>query len=204
MSFLPPPRPARPAPPPIPAPVLRQDGFRHVNVPQGEYQVSLDPTTMLTTILGSCVAACLYDPVAKVGGMNHFLLAHPHGNQILDPVTQQRYGVHAMELLINAMLRHGAQRPRLRAHLYGGGNLHSGMQAIGTANGDFARAFLADEGIPLLAQDLGGKFARRVEFQPALGRARSKIVADTPVDRVAAPPPRRVPAPIDDGDVDLF
>lgn len=196
-------RPPRPGAPPPPA--LRADGFRHINVQQGEHQVSTEPTTMLTTILGSCVAACMYDPVAQVGGMNHFLLAHPHGNQILDPVTQQRYGVHAMELLINAMLRHGAQRSRLRAHLYGGGNLHSGMHAIGTANGDFARAFLADEGIPLLAHDLGGRFARRVEFQPALGRARSKVVADTPVDRVAVAPPRRAPVPIvDDGELDLF
>ena len=186
--------------------MLRQDGFRYRNVPQGDRFVSADPTCMLTTILGSCVAACLFDPVAQIGGMNHFLLAHPHGNQTLDHVTEQRYGVHAMELLINEMQKAGADRRRLRAHLYGGGNLHAGMQAIGTANGDFARRFLADEGIPLLAQDLGGTSARRVEFQPALGRARSRIVTDNGVERALATPRRPAPLPIveDDGDVDLF
>ncbi|MBU3076513.1 chemotaxis protein CheD [Sphingomonas quercus] len=182
---------------------LRQDGFRYVNIVQGNRGVSRDPQTMFTTVLGSCVAACLFDPDAKIGGMNHFLLAEPDEDQHVDAVAAQRYGVHAMELLINEMLQVGADRRRLRGHLYGGANLHAGMRAIGTSNAEFAIRFLRDEGIPLMAQNLGGTAARRVDFQPAHGRARCRIVQDTVADEV----PRRV-APIrpaaPSGDLELF
>ena len=194
------------APVPAPAPrrtvaPLRADGFRHVGIVQGERGVSADPEVLYSTILGSCVAACLFDAGASVGGINHFLLGEPQPGQVVDAAAEHRYGVHAMELLINEMLRHGARRERLRAHLYGGANLHAGMRAIGSANAAFAIRFLEQEHIPVLKQDLGGRAARRVEFQPAHGRSRSRLVPD------AAPPPiRRVPPPVPagSGDLDLF
>ncbi len=182
---------------------VRADGFRHVSVVQGERGVSADPQVMFSTVLGSCIAACLFDPDRKVGGINHFLLGEPQPGQVVDAAAEHRYGVHAMELLINDMLRQGARRDRLRAHLYGGANLHAGMRAIGNDNADFAVRFLQQERIPLVVRDLGGKSARRLEFQAALGRSRARIVPDT-----AAPPPvRRIAAPtpaVDSGELDLF
>jgi len=191
-------------PAPATRPRLRPDGCRYYGIVQGARGVSADPQVMFSTVLGSCVAACLYDAEAKLGGINHFLLAEPQPGQQIDAQAAQRYGIHAMELLINEMLAKGARRARLRAHLYGGANLHSGMHAIGSDNAAFAVRFLADEGIPLVLRDLGGRSARRVDFQPALGRSRSRIVTDTLAD---APPPRRIPVPVaaaSAGDLDLF
>ena len=181
---------------------VRADGFRHVSIVQGERGVSADPQVMFGTVLGSCIAACLFDPEARIGGINHFLLGEPQPGQVIDAAAAHRYGVNAMELLINDMLRQGARRERLRAHLYGGANLHAGMRAIGSDNADFAIRFLQQERIPLGVRDLGGRSARRLDFQAALGRSRARIVPDT-----AAPPPvRRPPLPIaaDSGDLDLF
>ncbi len=182
---------------------LRADGFRHIGIIQGDRGVSADPQIMYSTVLGSCIAACLYDPDARVGGINHFLLGEPQPGQVVDAAAAHRYGVHAMELLVNDMLRHGARRERLRAHLYGGANLHAGMRAIGSDNAAFAIRFLQQDRIPLVVRDLGGTSARRVDFQPALGRSRAKLVRDTAVP----PPPRRPlppPAAVDSGDLDLF
>ena len=89
---------------------------------QGEYRVSNDPDVALTTLLGSCVAACIWDPVLHVGGMNHFLLPGDNEQQIRD---SERYGVHLMELLVNALFRQGASRQRLVAKLFGGANLNT-------------------------------------------------------------------------------
>jgi chemotaxis protein CheD len=169
---------------------------------QGERGVSADPQVLFSTILGSCIAACLFDPEAKLGGINHFLLGEPQPGQTVDSAAQHRYGVHAMELLINDMLRYGARRSRLRAHLYGGANLNPGMRAIGTDNAAFAVRFLQQDGIPLLVQDLGGRSARRVEFVAAQGRSRVKVVRDA----VVAAPVHRISTPtaIDSGELDLF
>lgn len=183
---------------------LRADGFRHVSIVQGERGVSADRQVMFSTILGSCVAACLFDPEAMIGGINHFLLGDPRPGQTVDAAAAHRYGVHAMELLINDMLRQGARRDRLRAHLYGGANLNPGMRAIGTDNGEFALRFLEQDGIPLVLSDLGGHAARRVEFLAALGRSRVKLVRDAAP--VPAAPRQSVPLPatIASGELDLF
>ncbi|WP_267382434.1 MULTISPECIES: chemotaxis protein CheD [unclassified Sphingomonas] len=193
---------SRIATPPRCTPIVRADGFCRTSIIQGERGVSADPQVLFSTVLGSCIAACLFDPEAKVGGINHFLLGEPQPGQIIDAAAQHRYGVHAMELLINDMLRHGARRSRLRAHLYGGANLNAGMRAIGTDNAAFAVRFLQQDGIPLLVQDLGGRSARRVEFLAAQGRSRVKVVRDAAV----AVPPRYVstPAVTNSGELDLF
>lgn len=164
---------------------------QRINVIQGTTFVTEDQNVVLTTVLGSCVACCLFDPVLKVGGMNHFLLSEPRNGLQRDSSEAERYGSYAMELLVNDMLKHGSSRGRMRAHIYGGANLHAGMQAIGTANADFARRFLASDGIQLSHSNLGGTSARRVDFRAALGQARCRIVeAEVPVETrrpVAAP-----------------
>jgi chemotaxis protein CheD len=181
----------------------RQNAFaleRRINVIQGTTYVTEDAQVVLTTVLGSCVACCLYDPFAKVGGMNHFLLSEPRAGMVRDSAEAERYGLYAMELLVNDMLKHGATRGRMRAHLYGGGNLHSGMQAIGSSNASFARKFLDDDGIQLSHSHLGGVSARRVDFRAALGQARCRVVeSEVPVEvRRPAIAPSKL------GEVELF
>lgn len=186
--------------PPSPLP-RAADGLKRVTIMQGETKVSDDPGIVLTTVLGSCISACLFDPVAKVGGLNHFLLAEP-GSGETDVRSLQRYGVYAMEVLINAMMAMGATRTNLKARLYGGASLRDGFRDIGATNALFARRFLRDERIALVGEDIGGHGARRVEFRPTLGLARCRIANDRPIEkpRVApAPPP---PASL--GDVEFF
>ena len=133
-----------------------------------------------------------------VGGMNHFLLAEPQAGR---GGVDEHYGVYLMEVLINEMLAYGASRLGLRAHLYGGANMHSGMARIGTANAEFARLFLDRERIPLLRDSLGGTSARRVDFRLARGQARCRLADDPAASPIHQPMPRSVRA---HGDVELF
>jgi chemotaxis protein CheD len=145
-----------------------------VHVVQGQHVVTDNPDTILTTILGSCVAACIRDPVAGVGGMNHFLLPGCHA-----PAAEraaQRYGVHAMELLVNALLRAGARRERLEARLFGGARLIDGLTDIGSQNAEFALRFLSAEGITHVGGSLRGEHGRKVQFWPVSGRARQSLM----------------------------
>jgi len=168
------------------------------NVLQGEFEVSRDPDVVLTTVLGSCIACCLHDPVARIGGMNHFLLASPPSSRSGLGDDARRYGLYAMELLVNEMIKLGAVRATMRAHLYGGANMHSGMRAIGTENTRFAEEFLRADGIELVRSDTGGVQARRLDLQPATGRVRCRSVqGDVPQAPVAR-------VPVTTGDVELF
>ncbi|NWK98922.1 chemotaxis protein CheD [Sphingobium lactosutens] len=175
--------------------------MRRVSIVQGEFHVVSEPDVVITTLLGSCVAACLQDPVARVGGMNHFLLGEPGADAPVGPADMQRYGVHAMELLINAMMQRGAQRSRLRGHLYGGANIIAGLGGIGSSNAAFARNFMETEGIAIGRCELGGVQARKVEYMPFEGRVRSTSVAEAPLlPRKVRPAPALAVA----GDVELF
>lgn len=175
--------------------------MRRVSIVQGEHAVITEPGIVISTLLGSCVAACLYDPVAKVGGMNHFLLGEPGPDHRVSATELQRYGIHAMELLINGMMAKGAARSRLRAHLYGGATIISGLGGIGTSNGAFARRFMETEGIAIGHCDLGGSHARKLEFLPHEGRSRCTRVTDSAVPR-PAPVPVHLPAA--GGELELF
>ena len=178
---------------------FQQDGMTRIMVLQGQARVSAGPRVEFSTVLGSCVATCLYDPEAQVGGMNHFLLAEPPSG-LSGGDVDVHYGVYLMEVLINAMLEQGASKQRLKAHLYGGANLHQGMARIGTKNAEFARRFLADERIALVHEDLGGEVARRVHFLPALGKVRCRTVETEQAPREAPIARPRVAA----GEVELF
>jgi chemotaxis protein CheD len=160
-----------------------------LQVVQGEFRVSNRSDEQLSTILGSCVAACIWDEARGIGGMNHFLLAQAQGNST---ERDNRYGVHAMEVLINGLLRAGADRGALKAKLFGGAKIASNLRDIGASNADFARAFLRTEGIPCIADSLGGNQARRVTFHPATGRARQLLIPNEQVQEVTvrAPPPK--------------
>jgi chemotaxis protein CheD len=156
----------------------------YIHVVQGDYAVSDLENTVLTTILGSCVSTCISDPIARVGGMNHFLLP---GNAAGD--TQSiRYGLYAMELLINGLLKMGARKVRMSAKLFGGASMSDGFGRIGEANGKVALDFLLNEGIPCVAQSLGGTHARRIRFTPTTGYAQQLIVQH---DELKTVPPAR-------------
>ena len=169
-----------------------------LTVMQGQARVSADARVELTTVLGSCIACCLFDASVGVGGMNHFLLAEPQAGR---GGVDEHYGVYLMEVLINEMLAYGASRLGLRAHLYGGANMHHGMTRIGTDNAQFARKFLEQERIPLVRESLGGASARRVDFRPVRGLARCRVV-----DEPAAPSMLRAVTRSDRtrGEVELF
>lgn len=173
-------------------------GARRLHVVQGEQAISAEPDIVLTTILGSCVSCCMRDPVARIGGMNHFLL--PGG----DERTGVRYGLQAMELLINRLLGSGARRDRLEAKLFGGGRLVRGLSDIGSQNAAFAEKFLKDEGIAYLGGSLGGDHARRVQYWPVSGRARQFLVTDEAAVFAAEQRVTRVPRePVEDA-VEFF
>jgi chemotaxis protein CheD len=135
---------------------------------------------VIVTVLGSCVAACLMDPIAMVGGMNHFMLPMRRGERDPDVFYAARYGAAAMEYLINNLLHLGAQRDRLVAKAFGGGRVMEGMSTdVGKQNVDFVRQFLQNEGIPLWSEDLGGLHPRKVYFFPHTGQVLVKRMERT-------------------------
>lgn len=167
-------------------------------VHQGEHAVSGDPGVMLTCVLGSCVSTCLYDETAARGGMNHILLPDGAG-------TDQRsslYGVNLMELLINALMRAGADRRRLRAKLFGGARVIDGSFNIGERNVEFARSFLKAEGIPVVSESVGGPSGRRIRFWPTTGRAQQNMLVQ--LKEIEAAPRRPAPPPPPTVDIELF
>jgi chemotaxis protein CheD len=163
-------------------------GTRSVIV-QGECKVSSNPNDVIATILGSCIAACIRDPLAVVGGMNHFLL--PGDLKSGKNSGSEAYGVHLMEVLLNSLMVQGADRGRLEAKIFGGARMISGLSDIGRKNADFANRFLKHEGIPVLAEDIGGDRGRRIEYWPCSGRVRQIYMAasDVPQTRPIARKP---------------
>lgn len=141
-------------------------------VAQGECLVTPDAETTLSALLGSCVAACIRDRVAGVGGMNHFLLAAPMGQRADRFGAPARYGAYAMELLINRVLAAGTgHKANLEIKIFGGGVISPALTDVGARNIGFVRRFLAAEGYVTASEDVGGGFARRILFRPSTGKA---------------------------------
>lgn len=163
----------------------------HIN--QGEYAVSDEADLMITTLLGSCVAVCLHDPGSNVGGMNHILLPEDTGGA----ATGASFGVNAMELLINGLIKLGADRKRLTAKVFGGSQMVKGLSNIGERNREFAMKFLDAEKIPCISESTGGVVGRRVQFWPHSGRARQKLMESVVNEPMPTPKPRT-------SDIELF
>lgn len=147
-----------------------------VYISQGEIAVGRDPEMVISTILGSCISICLWDPVAGVGGMNHLLLP-----DLVNGGSEASSGAVAMDRLINRMMPLGAERPRLHGKLFGGSSMLRGRTDIGSRNAEFGRRYLRDERIPCDAENLGGERARCLRFWPATGVAQMKFVAEAPM-----------------------
>jgi chemotaxis protein CheD len=139
----------------------------------GEYFVTRNDEA-ITTVLGSCIAACIRDPAVRIGGMNHFMLPEDNSagksSWIDGPGgLATRYGSYAMESLINELMKLGACRDRFEVKLFGGGKILSSMTDVGKKNIAFARAFLKLEGFKIAAEDVGDVYPRRVVYFPATG-----------------------------------
>ena len=144
-------------------------------IAQGQHAVGKDPETMISTILGSCISFCLWDPVAGVGGMNHLLMPARKSDG-----CSLTAGALDLDLLINKMMPFGAERPRLRAKLFGGSSMLKRPTDIGERNIEFGRNYLANEGIFCDAESVGGTKARRLRFWPATGKVQMKLVEEAP------------------------
>ncbi|MCQ8783924.1 chemotaxis protein CheD [Mangrovibrevibacter kandeliae] len=171
---------------------------RRINIIQGEWKVESAPDVCLTTLLGSCVAACIRDPEVGVGGMNHFLLPGEGGGGS----RSESYGLYLMEVLINGLLKKGARRNHLEAKLFGGARTVDGLSDVGAKNAAWAKSFLLNEGINYVGGDLGGDRGRRIEYWPNSGRARQILMDRTSMPRVmpVLQPVKQEPA----GDLELF
>ena len=149
-----------------------------VKILPGEYYVTRGEEA-ISTVLGSCISACVRDPVKHVGGMNHFMLPEDSStgpNNWLDPSIglATRYGSYAMESLINDLLKLGATRERLEIKVFGGGRVLSGVTDVGARNIAFVRSYLQLEGYRIVAEDLGGTTPRKVFYFPTTGRVKMR------------------------------
>ena len=142
-----------------------------VKVLPGEHYVTNVPDEMLVTVLGSCVAACIRDPVIGLGGMNHFMLPESSDGQWGGASASMRYGNFAMEELINDILKRGGRRERLEIKVFGGGNVLVSQTEVGSNNADFVEAYLREEKLPIAAKDLRGPHPRRVHYFAVTGKA---------------------------------
>jgi len=149
-----------------------KDLERHARVVQPGAWV-VDSEKPLSTLLGSCVAVCLFDPLLKIGGINHFMLPDM-GRSKHGDVDSMLSGNFAMEALLNSLLGKGAKKIRLQAKAFGGGTIidtDGGSLSIGMRNANFAKEWLAREGIPLKSSDFLGPWSRKIIFLPFNGEA---------------------------------
>ena len=212
--------PSRTATPKVPA----LPGFSHVRrywSPQagcwtakilpGEYFVT-HAAELITTILGSCISACIRDPVAGVGGMNHFMLPEDQSvgrNAWLEGAGSlaTRYGSFAMESLVNELMKQGAERSRLEIKLFGGARILASMTDVGARNIEFIRRYLRVEGFRIAAEDLGADCPRHVEYFPPTGVVMLKRLKSLHIHDIAVQETRyrsRLQAPAPGNDVELF
>ncbi|MGQ9366750.1 chemotaxis protein [Azospirillum sp. ST 5-10] len=178
-----------------------------VKVVLGRHRVSDRADLMMVTTLGSCVAACVCDPVAAVGGMNHFLLPEVPETEAGHADAAARYGAVAMERLINDVLARGGRRSRLEVKLFGGARVIRSSADIGLRNAAFAIDYVLREGLALVGHDLGGRSARRVHYFPHGGRALRRLLRPEALSETVGRELRFLTQlaerPVE-GDIDLF
>ncbi len=133
---------------------------------------------LVTTILGSCVAVCLYDPELRIGGINHFMLPLWNGQGLASP----KYGNIAIEKLIEKMVSLGCDSHRLQAKVFGGGEViqsNTSQFNIGARNIRIAFDLLEEYKIPIVGQSVGGKFGRKILYNTETFEVKQKIIQKT-------------------------
>jgi chemotaxis protein CheD len=163
----------------------REFGVESVKILPGQYYVAKGDGA-ISTVLGSCVSTCLWDPVERIGGMNHFMLPGDAARPDSPWAASARFGLYAMEVLINDMIRLGADRRRLLAKVFGGAQLLAGFDRldVGAKNSEFVLHFLAEEGIRVAARDLLDVCPRKVHFFVATGKVQMKRLSVLPNETV--------------------
>jgi chemotaxis protein CheD len=144
-------------------------GLAAVRVAPGGCYATQARAEMIVTVLGSCVAACVRNPHTGYGGMNHFMLPESASGDWNGASASMRYGNHAMEALINEVLKSGCARHELEIKLFGGAHFGGGWSTVGEKNADFALRYLETDGLRVAAADLGGPYGRRIHYFPATG-----------------------------------
>ncbi|MBN2647134.1 MAG: chemoreceptor glutamine deamidase CheD [Thiotrichales bacterium] len=183
------------------------EGIPTIKILPGEFYVT-DQNERIETVLGSCIAACVRDPLLGLGGMNHFMLPidkNATGDSALSDAN--RYGNYAMENLVNALLSRGAKRERLEFKVFGGGRIMSSMTNIGWYNIGFAFDYVFTEGFKLVAQDIGDVYPRKVLYYPNTGRARVRRLNPMHNQSLAAQESQyihRIESKPVEGEVELF
>ena len=159
---------------------LEMDG---VKILPGGYYITAR-NIVLSTVLGSCVSACIRDRNSGVGGMNHFML--PEAGDADPLAASARYGVHAMELLLNELAKNGARHAAPEAKVFGGGSVVAGMTSshVGSRNAKFVLEFLRTEGIAVAAHDLEDIYPRKIQYFPKTGKVLVKKLRDTHNDTI--------------------
>ncbi|MDH5785263.1 MAG: chemoreceptor glutamine deamidase CheD [Chromatiales bacterium] len=184
----------------------KQRQMAAAKIQPGEYYVTLHDE-LITTVLGSCVSACIRDRVFGIGGMNHFMLPQQGSDPDDIAGAATRYGNYAMEHMINDLLKHGARRENLEIKLTGGGRVIQGMSNIGKRNIEFVLQYVQTEALRVLAEDLGGEQPRKVIYHPRSGkmlvRKLRKLHNDTLIVREQNYSATLNTAPVA-GEIDLF
>lgn len=180
-----------------------------VMVLPGRHYVTSHPDEMIVTLLGSCVAACIRDPVVAVGGLNHFMLPESSTGQWGQIDAAMRFGNHAMETLINDIIKQGGERSRLEIKVFGGANVLEGqsISPVGQQNAEFVETYLQNEGLPIVAKDLGGPRPRRIHYFPITGKVKMLSLRrgyDSELFKKEENYRKQMSAEDDSGDVELF
>ncbi|MDD0816613.1 chemoreceptor glutamine deamidase CheD [Curvibacter sp. HBC28] len=177
--------------------------YNAVKVLPGEFFVA-DENLVIMTVLGSCIAACIWDSRTLVGGMNHFMLPDGEAGD-----SSGRYGSYAMELLINELMKQGARRETMQAKIFGGGAVMANFTTmnVGERNTKFVRDYLQTERIPVVSEDVLDIYPRKVCFFPVTGKAMVKRLAHAHPDTLAQEKKGNVATVVQTtagGSVDLF
>lgn len=178
-----------------------------VKILPGEYFATQD-STLIVTVLGSCVSVCLRDPITRIAGMNHFLLP-ANKDDVNFNSESARYGIYAMEVLINHLMKLGAGKQRLEAKVFGGANVLQQLRtnSVGAQNVSFIRNYLKTENINVNAEDLLGEYPRKVYFFPLTGEVKVrklKSMHNTTIMDRESEYRKKVSQVPTSGDVDLF
>jgi chemotaxis protein CheD len=160
------------------APTVPPSGVKPVKIGPGEHYVTQHGHELIITVLGSCVSACIRDPLARVGGMNHFMLPESATGNWGGASANMRYGNFAMERLINDILMQGGRRAHLEIKVFGGAVMLANGAAVGHQNADFVEQYLYNENMPIAASHLRGHLARRIEYMPLTGKVKMLEIAD--------------------------
>jgi chemotaxis protein CheD len=198
------------AKPAVPRSKGAPDENRTKRIHPGEYYVTAADES-ITTVLGSCISACIRDPAAAVGGMNHFMLPDDGGSadRWMDPSAglATRYGSYAMESLMNDLMKRGARRERLEIKLFGGAQILASSRSIGQRNIEFIQTFLSIEGLRAVAEDLGDIYPRTIVYSPGTGKVNVKRLRPLDATAIAAREKTymaEIAGRPQEGDVELF